>query len=1132
MNEYDNSLILITTKLQEFFKKYDAMENSEPFSYTILNILRQYLESYKANVTQALKREKHFDSTYNSMHSILKKDYETKDKELAEKRKKDIEQIKQKYQDKYDALKDEIKQKELEIHFEENTILMDIDFFFAASEQNVEVFEREFNENLARFNYQIQIASDAYESNTIHYNDILENDLKNLSASHASILTQNDKDSERIINHYRKKVQELNQVLENKMQEFNTYQEDIKNKKRKESIDLNDKIRALMDVRNEKNLYAKRNYNRQQAEAQEDKEIKQQEYQLENQKISKEFVINMSKLDEMASTLKQNLDRDIDSEKRHLQYRLLELKNEQEKELINAFSSQKSKRHARSINKQYAGYGTIEKRNTEKSIKHLNQDYLKNVQIINYQKKLLDLDRSYDIKSIIENEAYENKRFQEINNNYEIDMNLAIELNNLEFTKSSNEMRLYNSLKSLKDERNYDEIDALHQIEEEKLIYQIKALNCEIESFEKIQQILHKYEDDKYRTTYNFKTVNTVLEIEKYKVLNNLNHSMYDINVKSTQSILDNSKKSIDLKNKEYEYKNKSRIQRNQMVLNDERELVNYQIECFKRDEALELSILNRNYFFELDTLGHNYLSEKFKLEYKRLLQGYQTLTKIFVLTKGLIVQSINTLLNSIQYRPEYVKKIWAFFKEYLQILFASYKEYFRIYSLILEETIKNRLNLEKDVKYRGFYKNTESKYKADLQVFTKKKDHLNKEFQENEQTIEQNRSTLFALDNDIYVKRKEIQKRKNPKTIESLNETYNLYHQLEAENLKLTKKNAVLQREITQLDQQISQINLSYTRQQDDIRKMQVTNAQSYNELKKNMDKQIASTISSIQNRIKLENTNIEITEYEQTIREKSSIFLTVVSSFLTDGYEIFNKFKVNEIEAISKSASILKNGYTTDLEEIDEEAKIERMTAKAIFIREQSQRSEDIQKFDVTKAQTIEEIKQSIINHESLIKKINEDFQKEKEKTTRVFYSEYYAICNNQKDIIAKQEKDMAYLQEQYNKDRNNIFEQFKKSKNDLKEALQEYIHSRNDIIHHLPTAERAQEKNIKEDASNTKVELTENFSNTKIQSQASKREVQKNIDMIKSAFQIKQLELQREYKINRLKEKREHLKQMRRI
>ena len=148
---------------------------------------------------------------------------------------------------------------------------MDIDFFFMASEQNIELFEKEYEENLARFNYQIQIAADAYENNTIHYNDILEKDLKELNDNYSSVLSQNDKDSERIISHYQKKVYDLNEILDSKMNDFKNYQNNYKGKRRTESIELNDTIRALMDIRNEKNLYAKRNYNRQQAEAQEDK---------------------------------------------------------------------------------------------------------------------------------------------------------------------------------------------------------------------------------------------------------------------------------------------------------------------------------------------------------------------------------------------------------------------------------------------------------------------------------------------------------------------------------------------------------------------------------------------------------------------------------------------------------------------------------------------------------------------------------------------------------------------------------------------------------------------------------------------------------------------------------------------
>ena len=710
-------------------------------------------------------------------------------------------------------------------------------------------------------------------------------------------------------------------------------------------------------------------------------------------------------------------------------------------------------------------------------------------------------------------------------------MNLSIQINNMDFNQSSNEMRLHNNLKTLKDEKNFDEIDAMHQIEVEKLVCQIKALKYEIESFEEIQKVLHKFEDDKHTTTYNFKTVNTVLEIEKHKVLNNLNHSMYDLNVKSSQNVLDNSKKSIELKNKEYEFKNKSKINRNKMVLNCEKELVKYQIESFKRDEALEIAILNRNYFFELDSLGHDYLSEKFVLEFKRCMQEFTTLTKIFKATTEFLILSINSVIGSIQYRPEYVKLIWQFIRGYMQIFSGAYKDYLTVFNEDLTNTINDRLNLEKDVKYRGFYKNIESKNKNDLNIINKNKNKLLKELQSNEQTIDQNRSTLFVLDNDIFVKKREAQRKKSSKILEDLNQTYNTYRQLEVDNLKLTKKNAVLQREINQLDQQISQVNLSYARQQDDVRKMQVTNAQSYNELKKSFDKQVSNVIASI-NKIRFENSNIDIAEYEKTVREKIGSFPEIVTVFLKDGYELFNRFSQNEQEAIKKSAAILRNGYLTDLEEINQEAKIERLTAKAFYVREDSQRNEEIQKFDIDTANALVDIKNQIFAHEALIKQTNEEFQVEKENATKTFYSEYYAICKNQTDVQNKQEQDIIDLNVNYDKNRSKIFEKFKKNKANLKESLNDYINSRQEIIHHLSSAEKAQEKNIKEEALNTKNELEENFLEMKIKNQSSKKEVQKNIDLIKSTFQSKLFELEREYKLNRLKEKREHLKQMRRI
>ena len=199
---------------------------------------------------------------------------------------------------------------------------------------------------------------------------------------------------------------------------------------------------------------------------------------------------------------------------------------------------------------------------------------------------------------------------------------------------------------------------------------------------------------------------------------------------------------------------------------------------------------------------------------------------------------------------------------------------------------------------------------------------------------------------------------------------------------------------------------------------------------------------------------------------------------------------------------------------------------------MREDGQRSDDIKKFDSDVQNTLAKIKDEILKHEDSMKKSTIDFQKEKDFINHTFYSEYYAVCANQNDIRSKHENDLVLLDTQYEKAREEIFEKFKKYKEDIKISLHEYIQSRNEIIHRLPVAAKAQEKTIKDSALNSKLELNQTYSTVKIKNQTSKKEVEKNIDLIRNAFLSKQVEIQKEYKINRVREKRDHLRQMRRI
>jgi hypothetical protein len=159
-------------------------------------------------------------------------------------------------------------------------------------------------------------------------------------------------------------------------------------------------------------------------------------------------------------------------------------------------------------------------------------------------------------------------------------------------------------------------------------------------------------------------------------------------------------------------------------------------------------------------------------------------------------------------------------------------------------------------------------------------------------------------------------------------------------------------------------------------------------------------------------------------------------------------------------------------------------------------------------------------------MIKKYTQDIQKQMYLANQTFYSDYYAICDNQRDIITKQRNDMQKLESDHEANRTAVFARFKKNKEQLKIMLQEYIVSRNEILHHLPEAEKMQEKAIKDEAYKKHNELAQNYVDVKAQNLTTKKEIQKNMDMIKTAFQSKQMEIEREHKISRQKEKKNSL------
>ena len=144
MSTYDETLDALKIKLQDYFKKAETQDSQETLSFSLYN-LRQAVDTYIKQMKNICSKLKPLKQEYENLLKELSSAYNEKKNKLEEKLKVDTSNIISKYEEKCNALKDEMKEKEREIHFEENNILMDIEFFVMASDQNKEMFEAEYN---------------------------------------------------------------------------------------------------------------------------------------------------------------------------------------------------------------------------------------------------------------------------------------------------------------------------------------------------------------------------------------------------------------------------------------------------------------------------------------------------------------------------------------------------------------------------------------------------------------------------------------------------------------------------------------------------------------------------------------------------------------------------------------------------------------------------------------------------------------------------------------------------------------------------------------------------------------------------------------------------------------------------
>jgi hypothetical protein len=289
-------------------------------------------------------------------------------------------------------------------------------------------------------------------------------------------------------------------------------------------------------------------------------------------------------------------------------------------------------------------------------------------------------------------------------------------------------------------------------------------------------------------------------------------------------------------------------------------------------------------------------------------------LTEIITMIHYMETDLLKILYDNVSTRPEYKEVVWPFINELLSIIFLGYQR--ALFHDTTDTMIHERIEFEETLKCKGFYKNIEANYKGELSGFIDKKEYYLKQINDVSAQLENNKGLLFSLDNDLYARRKNDKRTGNyDSELKEIQDTTLQYHDVENENLRLSKKLLVLQKEVSRIDNQISQVNLSYTRQQDEIKKMQMTNAQSYFELEKSLERHISSSIADMN--VKLREQDIDSNEFQNSIsivKDKNEAFLKLSLDFIEGVYQIMYRFSSNEQDAIIKSAEILEAGYKTD--------------------------------------------------------------------------------------------------------------------------------------------------------------------------------------------------------------------------
>ncbi|MBQ9520885.1 MAG: hypothetical protein IJR67_05335 [Acholeplasmatales bacterium] len=1137
MAGYELEIDNIYNKLLNLINQYEKLDDNEPFTPHVfsdiknaLNVFKEESKSKNAHYLKQIQR-------YEKELQVLLKQYDKDLKKLDEKHRLELRNIDETYIKQVQTLKDNLEKNKSETKRKCAGHEDDITFYISSSIQNVEMFLQEHENSIKRLEYQFENAEASYATSVAKNNTELEKKLAILNKKYDEALIEYDKDTEAIKNSYDKDIEKTNNELNELVSRYNQLQELHKNQKYDQSVILNNKIRTLADETNQRIVDKRKEYTNNQNISTNEKEEKHKDLMSESQTISKEFVLNMTQIDEEINKVKSNYNQNFITYNKNYEYNILRLTRELEKEIVNINSSSllDAKQKRQLIRKKQRDYYSIfkmEKKKFETLLEETKINYLKELEKNNYERKLLDIERTYKIKEINEQENRDNKYYQEQNNLEEADLNYRISILNHEYNKIANNIRLDSNLIALKYDSEFERITAEHQKEVEKLITKIKKINVEIESADKIHSLIHKYEDDKHNKTVNYHIVHNLLEIEKYKVLNNFNKEQYLLNKENADLVLEYSRDNINIQNDKYRAIKETDIEIDKKILEIDETNTDFKTQELRQKTELETEVSNRTNQYKIDELSQNLLTKRFNYELKCIEQSTINHSILVNNLEILITKIIDIIFEQVIYDDVNLEMIRSFFKRILALALDYYSTLITGMKDEQFTIIDERFKFEEEFKFKSHYTEANKIYDSEYVVLKAEKDKYTEELAKLEETLENQKKQAFTIQSQLsYIKDSKTNKSKEDIRKTSLilsDKIKNIYDNA----LEVQKKIDVVQKKVVDISAKIAVVNKSFEQRKNNIKQLQYTSANSYYEYKKILEKVLEDIYATTKSKVFDSSNNMTVMDYDHFITEKRKDIVEFDRKLFQELFDEINKFRVDTIKGINKSNLLLLDSYNKDIEETKKKFEDINNEMDQKFEKIRSQDDKDLTTL-INKQKDLELLYDNKIKlHDNSYNRSTQDIIDRKNQSIEKFYSELYATCDNQSDIVADYKKTIEYLDVEYKTNKKNIIEENMIQNQELKDLLNSFITKKDELIKSIP--DRTHYERV--DMNNENKIKNKDIDNEKIQARLlyneKKKELEKTVDSINLQLQSSISNLQFERKNIITKEKKAHVNELKKI